>query len=103
MTNRISQLCLLCAALMSLSGCSTMNDMITSSLPESHSGRPSIVVSLQAQEAYLYRGTYRMHRRGYRVVVKDTARLLVAFRLSVRTKIIGPASMVTMLMIRAKW
>src|SRR5438445_11737785 len=59
MTNRISELSLLCAALMILSGCSTMTDMISSNLPESHSGRPSIVVNLRAQEAYLYRAGYR--------------------------------------------
>ena len=40
---------------MILNGCSTVTDMVTSHLPESHSGRPSIVVSLRAQEAYLYR------------------------------------------------
>lgn len=76
MTNRISQLCLLYAALVGLSGCSTMTDMITSNLPERHSGRPSIVVRLRAQEAYLYRGTYRTAssrissgREGYRTPV----------------------------------
>jgi lipoprotein-anchoring transpeptidase ErfK/SrfK len=76
MTNRISELSLLCAALMIFSGCSTMTDIITSNLPESHSGRPSIVVSLRAQEAYLYRGGYRTAssrissgREGYRTPV----------------------------------
>jgi lipoprotein-anchoring transpeptidase ErfK/SrfK len=76
MTNRISELSLLCAALMIFSGCSTMTDIITSNLPESHSGRPSIVVSLRAQEAYLYRGAYRTAssrifsgREGYRTPV----------------------------------
>src|SRR5246127_1093112 len=76
MTNRISQLCLLCAALMILTGCSTMTDMITSNLPERHSGRPSIVVNLRAQEAYLYRGPYQTAssrissgREGYRTPV----------------------------------
>src|ERR1044071_744724 len=59
MTNRISELSLPCAALMIFSGCSTMTDIITSKLPESHSGRPTIVVSLREQEAYLYRGGYR--------------------------------------------
>ena len=74
--NRISELSLLCAALMILSGCSTMTDIITSNLPESHSGRPSIVVSLRAQQAYLYRGEYRTAlsrissgREGYRTPV----------------------------------
>src|SRR5437762_13842541 len=73
MTNRISELSLLCAALMILSGCSTMTDMISSNLPESHSGRPSIVVILREQEAYLYRAGYRTAssrissgREGYR-------------------------------------
>ena len=37
-----------------------MTDMVASNLPEKHSGRPSIVVSLRAQEAYLYRGKNRV-------------------------------------------
>jgi lipoprotein-anchoring transpeptidase ErfK/SrfK len=60
-------------ALTVLSSCSTVNDLITSNLPESHSGRASIVVSLSAQEAYLYRGGVRTAasrissgREGYR-------------------------------------
>jgi len=76
MTNRISELSLLCAALMIFSGCSTMTDMISSNLPESHSGRPSIVVNLRAQEAYLYRAGYKTAssrissgREGYRTPV----------------------------------
>jgi lipoprotein-anchoring transpeptidase ErfK/SrfK len=71
--SRFSQFSALCAAVMILSGCSTLTDMVTSNLPESHSGRPSIVVSLRAQEAYLYRGGYRLAssrissgREGYR-------------------------------------
>jgi lipoprotein-anchoring transpeptidase ErfK/SrfK len=50
--------------------------MVTSSLPESHSGRPSIVVSLRSQEAYLYRAGQRTAssrissgREGYRTPV----------------------------------
>jgi len=58
--NRLSQFFAFCATVMILSGCSTMTDMVTSNLPESHSGRPSIVVSLAAQEAWLYRGEYRI-------------------------------------------
>src|SRR5438093_12590141 len=58
--NRFSQFCALCAIFMALSGCSTMTDMVTSNLPERHSGRPSIVVSLPEQEAYLFRGGYRV-------------------------------------------
>ena len=53
MMNRLSQFCALAATIASLSGCGTMSDLVTSNLPESHSGRPSIVVSLGEQEAYL--------------------------------------------------
>ena len=74
--NRFSQLSALCVTLIILSGCSTMTDMVTSNLPESHSGRPSIVVSLRAQEAYLYRAGNRTAssrissgREGYRTPV----------------------------------
>ena len=51
--------CALGATLTLLSGCSTVSDLVTSNLPESHSGRPSIIVSLRAQEAYLYRSGHR--------------------------------------------
>ncbi|HZR05062.1 MAG TPA: L,D-transpeptidase family protein [Candidatus Udaeobacter sp.] len=68
--------CALSATLAALSGCSTMTDMITSNLPESHSGRASIVVNLREQEAYLYRGGYRIAssrissgREGYRTPI----------------------------------
>ncbi|MGI8432904.1 MAG: L,D-transpeptidase [Chthoniobacterales bacterium] len=37
-------------------GCDTMSEMVTSNLPQTHTGRASLVVSLRAQEAYLYRG-----------------------------------------------
>jgi len=76
--NRFSQFWALCAIFMALSGCSTMTDMVTSNLPERHSGRPSIVVSLPEQEAYLYRGGYRVAssrissgREGYRTPTGD--------------------------------
>ena len=76
--NRFLQFCALCAIFMALSGCSTMTDMVTSNLPERHSGRPSIVVSLPEQEAYLYRGGYRVAssrissgREGYRTPTGD--------------------------------
>jgi lipoprotein-anchoring transpeptidase ErfK/SrfK len=56
-----------------LSGCTTVTDLVTSNLPESHSGPPSIVVSLREQEAYLYRSGHRTAmsrissgREGYR-------------------------------------
>jgi lipoprotein-anchoring transpeptidase ErfK/SrfK len=58
MVNRLSQIFALGAILMATSGCSTVTDLITSNLPESHSGRPTIVVSLRKQEAYLYRAGY---------------------------------------------
>ena len=74
--NRLSQISALCVTLMMLSGCSTMTDMVTSHIPESRSGRPSIVVSLRAQEAYLYRAGHRTAssrissgREGYRTPV----------------------------------
>jgi lipoprotein-anchoring transpeptidase ErfK/SrfK len=74
--NRLSQFSALCATLIILSSCSTVTDMVTSNLPESHSGRPSIVVSLRAQEAYLYRGGHKTAssrissgREGYRTPV----------------------------------
>src|SRR5438094_7637742 len=74
--NRFSQFWALCAIFMALSACSTMTDMVTSNLPEKHSGRPSIVVSLREQEAYLYRGGYRTAssrissgREGYRTPI----------------------------------
>jgi lipoprotein-anchoring transpeptidase ErfK/SrfK len=74
--NRLSQFSALCAALLILSGCSTVTDMVSSNLPESHFGRASIVVSLRAQEAYLYRGGQQTAssrissgREGYRTPV----------------------------------
>ncbi len=74
--NRLSQFSAICATLTILSGCSTVSDMVTSHIPESHSGRPSIVVSLRAQEAYLYRAGQKTAssrissgREGYRTPV----------------------------------
>jgi lipoprotein-anchoring transpeptidase ErfK/SrfK len=76
MMNLLPQFFALSAILMALSGCSTVNDLITSNLPESHSGRATIVVNLREQEAYLYRGGYRTAssrissgREGYRTPV----------------------------------
>jgi lipoprotein-anchoring transpeptidase ErfK/SrfK len=76
MMNPLSQSCALAATLAALSGCGTMSDLVTSNLPESHSGRPSIVVSLRAQQAYLYRRGYRTAssrissgREGYRTPI----------------------------------
>jgi lipoprotein-anchoring transpeptidase ErfK/SrfK len=59
MMNRLSQFCALGVILAALSGCGTVTDLVTSNVPERHSGRPSIVVNLRGQEAYLYRGQNR--------------------------------------------
>lgn len=74
--NRFSQFSSFCLALLLLGGCNTVSEMVTSNLPESHSGRASIVVSLRAQEAYLYRAGERTAssrissgREGYRTPV----------------------------------
>src|SRR5438094_9319196 len=74
--NRLSQFCALAATVAALSGCGTVSDLVTSNLPERHSGRPSIAVSLREQEAYLYRGGYRTAssrissgREGYRTPI----------------------------------
>src|SRR6516165_768171 len=98
---RRSRFAALGVILMVFGGCSTVTDMVTSNLPESHSGRPSIVVRLREQEAYLYRGGQRTAssrissgREGYRTP-------LVASTLFGRTKVIALISMVTTLMSRA--
>jgi lipoprotein-anchoring transpeptidase ErfK/SrfK len=74
--DRVSQFSALGATLIIFTGCSTVTDMVTSNLPERHSGRPSIIVSLRNQEAYLYRAGYRTSssrissgREGYRTPV----------------------------------
>ncbi|HEX5175870.1 MAG TPA: L,D-transpeptidase [Chthoniobacteraceae bacterium] len=56
MIHRYAKLCALVATLLTLNGCSTLTEMVEANMPDRHSGRPSIVVSLRAQEAYLYRG-----------------------------------------------
>ena len=53
---RLLQFSFLAVTLAGLAGCDTMSEMVTSHLPQTHSGRASLVVSLRAQEAYLYRG-----------------------------------------------
>src|SRR3954466_16428327 len=62
MANRLAQLCALGALAISLTSCGTINtvsDLVTSHVPERHSGKASIVVDLGQQEAYLYRGKHR--------------------------------------------
>ena len=74
--NWLSQFSALCATALIFSSCTTVTEMVTSNLPESHSGRPSIVVSLRAQQAYLYRSGQKTAssrissgREGYRTPV----------------------------------
>jgi lipoprotein-anchoring transpeptidase ErfK/SrfK len=68
-----------------LGGCSTVTDLVTSSIPDRHSGKVSILVELAGQQARLYKGRYEVAasristgREGYhtpvgrfRVVRKD--------------------------------
>jgi lipoprotein-anchoring transpeptidase ErfK/SrfK len=56
---RISALALLATALSSCGTYHTVTDLVTSHVPERHTGRPSIVVDLGEQQAYLYRGKNR--------------------------------------------
>ena len=49
---------LLVIGLLALSSCTTVKEMVTANLPQRHSGRPSIVVKVGEQQAYLYRGRY---------------------------------------------
>ncbi|HEX8490326.1 MAG TPA: L,D-transpeptidase family protein, partial [Chthoniobacterales bacterium] len=79
MTTRLSQFSALIALALGLGGCGTVNtvsDLVTSHVPQRRTGRPSIVVDLGAQEAYLYRGKHRTAssrissgREGYRTPV----------------------------------
>src|SRR4051794_13764166 len=60
--NRVVLSCVLVAAATALSSCGTYNtvsDLVTSHVPERHSGRASIVVDLSEQQVYLYRGKHR--------------------------------------------
>lgn len=43
-------------ALLGLSGCDTLTEMVEANAPQTHGGRASIVVKLHEQQAYLYRG-----------------------------------------------
>lgn len=56
MPRRFFQAGLLIVALVGLNACTTVTEMVEAHVPSPHTGRPSIVVSLRAQEAYLYRG-----------------------------------------------
>ena len=68
-----------------VTGCGTVTDFVTSSIPDGEKGRPKIVVSLSEQRAYLYKGGkqvaesrvstgregYRTPRGKFRVIRKD--------------------------------
>lgn len=76
MANRLAQFSAIAALAAALTGCGTVTDMVTSHVPERHSGRASIVVDLGEQEAYLHRGKHRTAssrissgREGYRTPV----------------------------------
>ena len=60
--NRVTVICALALLAAALSGCGTyhtVSDLVTSHVPERHSGRASIVVDLSEQQAYLFRGKNR--------------------------------------------
>ena len=63
--NRLSQFLAFVTTIAALSGCSTVTEMVESNLPEKHTGRPSIVVDLGEQEAYLYREGTEPRRPGF--------------------------------------
>ena len=52
---RVLQFSILAVTLAGLAGCDTMSEMVTTHLPQTRSGQASLVVSLHAQEVYLYR------------------------------------------------
>lgn len=59
MANQLAKFSALVAIAAAFSGCGTVTDMVTSHVPERHSGRASIVVNLGEQQAYLYRGKHQ--------------------------------------------
>jgi lipoprotein-anchoring transpeptidase ErfK/SrfK len=56
MMNRLFQFALPCIGLFALNACSTVTEMFEANIPNRQTGPASIVISLRAQEAYLYRG-----------------------------------------------
>ncbi len=56
MRKHLSQFCALASLLILLSGCNTVTEMVEANIPVRETGSPKIVISLRAQEAYLYRG-----------------------------------------------
>lgn len=56
--NRVARFAFLTVLAVTLTSCSSVTEMVTANLPQRHSGRPSIVVRLHEQQAYLYRGRH---------------------------------------------
>ena len=54
--NSFNRAALILAAACCFTGCETVSDLVTTNLPQSQSGRASIVINLRGQRAYLYRG-----------------------------------------------
>jgi lipoprotein-anchoring transpeptidase ErfK/SrfK len=48
----------LLAAICGLTACGTVTDLVTTNLPDSRTGRPSIVVRLAKQRAFLFKGRH---------------------------------------------
>lgn len=85
MRERLSQFCALAFLAIFFSGCTTVTEMVEANIPIRETGRSSIVISLRAQEAYLYRGKvlvassrissgregYRTPTGRFRVIRKD--------------------------------
>ena len=82
---RILLLPISAAALLVLSSCSTVSDLVVTHVPQRHSGPPRVVVDLSEQRAYLFRGKhetaasrissgregYRTPTGRFRVILKD--------------------------------
>jgi lipoprotein-anchoring transpeptidase ErfK/SrfK len=71
--NALARAGLFLFAVTAFTACSTVGDFITASIPDTHQGRPSIVVNLREQRAYLYKAKYQIAetristgREGYR-------------------------------------
>jgi lipoprotein-anchoring transpeptidase ErfK/SrfK len=53
---RVIQGIFIAATLLLLNACSTVSDLVVTSIPERHSGRSRVVIDLSEQQAYLFRG-----------------------------------------------
>jgi lipoprotein-anchoring transpeptidase ErfK/SrfK len=54
--NPFHKIALILASACCFTGCETVSDLVTTNLPQSQSGRTSILIRLHEQRAYLYRG-----------------------------------------------